>query len=77
MWRTVRRLVLLERAREALGGAARLGDAIGIGRRAINHKLAADRGLSNAELRAVAKALDARASSTAALATSIRELIDG
>lgn len=77
MWKSVRRLLLLDRAREALGGAARLAEAIGIGRRAINHKLAADRRVSNAELRAVAVALDARASSIAALAVSIREMIDG
>ncbi|KAL5684627.1 hypothetical protein EMGR_005688 [Emarellia grisea] len=58
MARAVRRLVLLDRARTALGGAACLADILGIGRRAVNHKLAADRGLSAGEIAAVANALD-------------------
>jgi hypothetical protein len=50
MARAVRRVVLLDRARLALGGAERVAEVLGIGRRAVNHKLASDRGLTDAEL---------------------------
>lgn len=68
----LRRLVLLDRARTALGGGARLAEVLGIGRRAVTHKLAAERGLSNAELVAIADALDRRADQLVLLADSIR-----
>lgn len=68
----VRRLVLLDRARAALGGGARLAEVLGIGRRAVVHKLAADRGLSNAELVTIADALDRRADQLVLLAEDIR-----
>ena len=72
MARAVRRLVLLDRARTALGGAACLADILGIGRRAVNHKLAADRGLSAGEIAAVSNALDQRAAELSALANDMR-----
>lgn len=72
--RKVRRLVLLDRAREMLGGATKLGEALGIGRRAVNHKLVAERGLSDGEIGAVAAALDARAEQLRQLAADMRAL---
>jgi DNA-binding transcriptional regulator YdaS (Cro superfamily) len=68
----VRRLVLLERARDMLGGSERLAIVLGIGRRAVSHKLAAERGLSAGELLAVATALDVRARELVELAKDIR-----
>lgn len=72
--RAVRRLVLLDRARVALGGAERLADVLGIGRRAINHKLAGDRALDPSEAMAVADALDAHAAGIVELAQQLREV---
>lgn len=70
--RAVRRLVLLDRARIALGGAERLADVLGIGRRAINHKLAGDRALDPTEALAVADALEAHAAGIVELARNLR-----
>lgn len=72
MARAVRRVVLLDRARVALGGSARLGEILGIGRRAVNHKLAADRSLSDAEVGAIADAVDQRAVELVQLAMDLR-----
>lgn len=71
----LRRLVLFERARVALGNATRLADAIGIGRRGVNLKLGAERGISDRDLTAVIAALDARAAVISALADDMRALI--
>ncbi len=72
MAQAVRRVVLLDRARVALGGSARLGEILGIGRRAVNHKLAADRNLSDAEICAIADAVERRAAELVQLATDLR-----
>lgn len=75
MARAVRRVVLLDRARLALGGAERIGEVLGIGRRAVNHKLASDRGLTDAELGAVALAIDERAAQLTMLAHDLRGVV--
>ncbi|QNQ09258.1 hypothetical protein [Sphingomonas alpina] len=74
MARAVRRLVLLDRARVMLGGAQRLADVLMISRRAVNHKLVADRGVSEGEMLAVAGALDEHAAKITALANELRAL---
>lgn len=71
----LRRLVLLDRARTALGGAARLAVVMGIGRRAVNYKLSADRGLSDAEIAMVADGLDRHAATIVALARDLRAIV--
>lgn len=71
--RAVRRLVLLDRARVAVGGAEKLGEALGIGRRAVNLKLNAERSLYDAEIRMAADAVEERAKALLALADDLRK----
>ena len=71
----VRRVVLFDRARVALGGAAPLAEALGISRRAVNHKLSVDRGLTAGDLMLAAEAVDRRAAELANLAADLREMI--
>lgn len=71
--RAVRQLVLMDRARVALGGAEKLGDALGIGRRAVNLKLNAERSLYDAEILRAADAVEARAKDLLALADDLRK----
>jgi hypothetical protein len=75
MARELRRLLLLDRARIVLGGAEKLATALGIGRRAVNHKLAAERSLTNHDLELAARALDGRAREIDQLASDIRAMI--
>lgn len=70
----VRRLVLLDRARAALGGTERLAAVLGIGRRAVTYKLAAERGLTDAELCCVAKAVEAERDRLGTLANDLLAL---
>ncbi len=74
MGHAARRIVLMDRARVALGGAAKLGEVIGVGRRGVNHKLSADRGLSDAELNAAADAIERRARDLDSLADLLRQV---
>lgn len=69
----VRRVVLFDRARAALGGV-QLADALGVSRRAITYKASSERGLSDYDIRAVAEAVDARAAELAKLAADLREM---
>lgn len=70
----VRRVALFDKAAAELG-AQNLADAMGISRRAVNHKIATDRGLSDADLRAAADAVAARAGALAQLARDMRGLL--
>lgn len=71
----VRRVVLFDRARVALGGAAPLADALGISRRALHYKLSVDRGLTAGDIMLAAEAVDARAAELVKLAADLRETI--
>lgn len=71
----VRRVVLFDRARVALGGAEQLAKAVSISRRAVNHKLSVDRVLSDADLLLAAEAVEHRAAELARLAADLREMI--
>jgi uncharacterized protein YcgL (UPF0745 family) len=71
--RAVRQLVLMDRARVAVGGAEKLGEALGIGRRAVNLKLNAERSLHNAEILKAADAVEERAKTLLALADDLRK----
>ena len=54
------RMMGLQTAYEILGGKRELADALGIGVRSLNHKLNADRGVSNIDMVLAASALEAR-----------------
>lgn len=54
------RMMGLQTAYEILGGKRELADALGIGVRSLNHKLNADRGVSNIDMILAANALEAR-----------------
>lgn len=70
----VRRVALFDKAAAALG-VQKLAEAMGVSRRAVNHKIATDRGLSDADLRAAADAVAARADELAKLASDMRGLL--
>jgi chemotaxis receptor (MCP) glutamine deamidase CheD len=72
MGREARRLVLFDQAKDMVGGARALGEIIGVGRRSVNHRLVADRRLSDFELKMVADDLDRRACEHMKLAAQIR-----
>lgn len=74
MGREVRQIYLMEKARDAIGSSAALGEVIGVGRRAVNHKLVADRPITPLEMRLVADELDRRSADMAAVAAGLREL---
>ena len=50
-------------------------EALGISRRAVNHKLSVDRGLTAGDLMLAAEAVDRRAAELANLAADLREMI--
>lgn len=54
------RMMGLQTAYEILGGKRELAEALGIGVRSLNHKLNADRGVSNIDMILAANALEAR-----------------
>lgn len=69
---TLRRVVLFEKAKEAVGGEA-LATALGISRRAVTYKTAIDRSqVSNLDLLAAAAAVLAEGESLIALARDLR-----
>lgn len=71
----VARMLLLEQAARFVGGQDELAKALGIQTRSLRAKFAADRGVSDDDLRAAAAAMDARAAVIAKKAAKIRELI--
>lgn len=75
MGREARRLVLFERAKEAVGGSRKLGLIIDQGRRSVNHKLSAERGLTSWELKLTADALEIMARDLDQLVADIRKVI--
>jgi hypothetical protein len=70
--KAVRQLLLLDRAKTALGGAEKLGDILGVCRRSVNRKLSADRGVTTFELNLTADAIEARALELQQLAADLR-----
>lgn len=70
----VTRMMGLDTAAAMMGGQRPLADAIGIGPRALRAKLAAERGVSNADLLLAAGALEKRAARLAEHGRKLREL---
>lgn len=68
---TAARIMMLDRAAGYLGQAV-LASALGIGVRALQHKLATARGVSDTDLRLAAAALDSRAETLASQAATMR-----
>lgn len=66
------RIVMLEHAAGHLK-QQRLAEALGVGVRALQHKLGVARGVTDTDLRLAAAALDQRAGEISALATRMRE----
>ena len=66
------RIVMLERAAGHLK-QQQVADALGIGVRALQHKLAVARGVTDTDLRLAASALEQRAAEITALANRMRE----
>jgi hypothetical protein len=75
MGREARRLVLFDRAKDAMGGARKLGEIVGVGRRSVNNKLNAERRLTDFELKLTADALDAQARYLDQLVADIRKVL--
>lgn len=73
MAREVRRSLLFEAAANAIG-AGKLAAGMGVGRRCVNHKIACDQSLTDADLVAAAETLEARAATLTQLAAHIREI---
>lgn len=73
MAREVRRGLLFEAAANAIG-AGKLAAGMGVGRRCVNHKIACDRSLTDADLIAAADTLEARAATLVQLAAHLREV---
>lgn len=70
----VRRILLLDRASQAIGGGAKLGAVLGISRRAVNYKLVSDRPVTDDELDLAADAVEARAHELLRLVADLRGL---
>lgn len=75
MGREARRLVLFERAKDAMGGARKLGAVLDVSRRSVNHKLGCDRRLTSWELKLAADAIEAKARELDQLVADIRKVI--
>jgi hypothetical protein len=73
----VARMMGLETAAAMLGGKAKLADALAISVRALTYKLAAERGISNLDLKFAAQALDAEAQRLTDHARKLREACAG
>lgn len=73
--RAARRLVLFERAKEAMGSARRLGEVIGVGRRNVHQKLENDRYLTDWELKLAADEIERMARDLDRLAADIRQVL--
>lgn len=74
MAREVRRGLHFEAAANAIG-AGKLATGMGVTRRCVNHKIACDRSLTDADLAAAAETLEARAAALLKLAAHIRSAI--
>ena len=72
---TIGRMMGLETAAGMLGGQRHLADALGIEPRSLRSKLVADRGVSDADLRFAARALEDRAARLVDHARKLRELV--
>lgn len=68
------RIVMLEHAAGHLK-QQQVADALGIGVRALQHKLSVARGVTDSDLRLAAGALDQRAAEITALANRMREAV--
>jgi len=73
--RAARRLVLFDRAKEAMGSARRLGEVIGVCRRNVHQKLENDRHLTDWELKLAADEIDRMAREFDQLAADIRKVL--
>lgn len=67
------RMAALMKAGALLGSAKALAEALGIGERSLRAKTGAERGVSDADLRSAAAALDARAALLAQHANKLRQ----
>lgn len=74
MAREVSRGLLFEAAANAIG-AGKLADGMSVTRRCVNHKIACDRSLTDADLIGAADALEARAAKLNQLAAHIRAAV--
>jgi hypothetical protein len=71
----VRRLLLLDRAKDCIGGAEKLGAVIGVGRRAMTHKIAGDRSIDDFDYRLISDAIERRAVELHAAAAAADQLV--
>jgi len=71
----ISRMMGLQTAYEILGGKKALADALGVGVRSLNHKLNADRGVSNLDLFVAAKTLETRAAKMMQHAAKLRAVL--
>ena len=71
----ISRMMGLQTAYEILGGKKALADALGVGVRSLNHKLNADRGVSNLDLFVTARTLETRAAKMMQHAVKLRAVL--
>jgi hypothetical protein len=71
----ISRMMGLQTAYEILGGKKALADALGVGVRSLNHKLNADRGVSNLDLFVTARTLETRAAKMMQHAAKLRAVL--
>jgi len=71
----ISRMMGLQTAYEILGGKKALADALGVCVRSLNHKLNADRGVSNLDLFVTAKTLETRAAKMLQHAAKLRAVL--
>ena len=69
------RMMGLQTAYEILGSKKALADALGVGVRSLNHKLNADRGVSNLDLFVTARTLETRAAKMLQHAAKLRAVL--
>ena len=71
----ISRMIGLQTAYEILGGKKALADALGVCVRSLNHKLNADRGVSNLDLFVTAKTLETRGTKMLEHAAKLRAVL--
>ena len=71
------RMMGLQTAYEILGSKKALADALGVGVRSLNHKLNADRGVSNLDLFVTARTLETRAAKMMQHAAKLHAVLAG
>ncbi len=71
----ISRMMGLQTAYEILGGKKALADALGVCVRSLNHKLNADRGVSNLDLFVTARTLETRAAKMMQHAAKLRAVL--